>query len=50
MRGLAREGVDFVLIREKQLGAGELAVVAWMVLGAVRAFWREDEGAGGAEA
>ena len=34
---LAREGVDFVLIREKQLAAGELATVGRMILEAVRA-------------
>ncbi len=33
---LAGEGVEFILVREKQLSAGELAVVCRMVLGAVR--------------
>jgi thiamine-phosphate pyrophosphorylase len=33
---LAREGVEFILVREKQLSAGELAAVCRKVLGAVR--------------
>lgn len=34
---LAREGVEFILVREKQLSAGELALAGRMVLGAVGA-------------
>lgn len=34
---LARDGVDVILIREKQLPAGELAAVCRAVIGAVRA-------------
>jgi thiamine-phosphate pyrophosphorylase len=34
--GLARSGVDFVLVREKQLGAGELAALSRKVIAAVR--------------
>ena len=35
---LARGGVDFILVREKQLSAGDLAEVCREVLGAARAF------------
>ena len=34
---LARDGVEYILVREKQLSAGDLAVVCREILGAVRA-------------